>query len=89
MSKMDAMKMLKDEISKKVDEETLKKFKNAKSKEEALSILEGTSIKLNDDMLAAVSGGVGEDGFCGDNAGWCDDNDCGDLGQHPNCNALT
>ena len=51
--------MLKDEIEKKVDPETLKKLGKAGSKEEALSILSDASIDIDDEKLAAVSGGEG------------------------------
>ena len=79
MSKMDAIKMLKDEIASKVDADTLKKLEKATSKKEALSILEGISVSLSDDMLDAVSGGAGDDSFGGVNAGWCSSNACDDF----------
>ena len=59
MDKKEAFKMLKDEIEKKVDPETLKKLGKAGSKEEALSILSDASIDIDDEKLAAVSGGEG------------------------------
>ena len=55
--KKDIMKMLNEELGKKVDSETLEKLKGAKTKKEGLAILEKMSIKLDDDMLDAVSGG--------------------------------
>jgi hypothetical protein len=81
MSKADTLKMLKDELSSKLDADTLKKFENASSKEEALSILEGASFELSDDMLDAVSGGVGfivdeNASFCAANASWLNPHNC-------------
>lgn len=52
---------LKDEVLAKADDETLAKLKNVKSPREALSVLEGVSIDLDDEMLAAVSGGSDDD----------------------------
>ena len=57
MDNNNVLKMLKDELKSKVDEATFDRLKSAKSSEEALSILEGVSVKLDDDMLAAVTGG--------------------------------
>ncbi len=92
MSNSDTLKMFKDEISRKVDADTLKKLENAASKKEALAILEEASVELSDDMLAAVAGGDdgididdGSDGdgggnFCAADAGWgCDSNTCVNL----------
>ena len=55
--KKEIAKMLHEELSKKVDSETMGKLKNAKSSSEALSILEDASISLDENVLAAVSGG--------------------------------
>ena len=79
MDKNDVLKMLKAEMKSKVDAGTLDRLKAAKSPDEALSILEGASVSLSDDMLAAVSGGAGEtrelEGLEGlenlENVGWC------------------
>ena len=81
MSKTDALKMMKDELLSKVDQDTLKKLGKVKSKEETLSILEEASIELSDDMLSAISGGLDEEidplDFAGDaafggvEANWC------------------
>ena len=59
MEKSELLKMFKAEITDKVDAETLEKLKNSKTKKEALSILEGLSINLDDEMLSAVAGGDG------------------------------
>ena len=59
MDKKEAFNMLKDEIENKVDPETLKKLGKADSKEEALSILSEASVDIDDEKLAAVSGGDG------------------------------
>ena len=76
MDKNEALKMLKEEISSKVDPAMLEKIKNAKSKKEALSLLEGVSIKLDDEMMSAVAGGADEDGEIGE---WCLDDGCDGL----------
>ena len=75
MDKNDVIKMLNDELSSKLDEATIAKLKNVKSKKEALSILEGASVNLSDDMLAAVSGGAEDDEL----QSWCIDKDCDGL----------
>jgi hypothetical protein len=83
MSKADTLKMLKDELNSKLDADTLKKLENASSKEETLSILEGASFELSDDMLDAVSGGAGfivdgKGNFCAANASWLSSQQCPD-----------
>ena len=75
MNKNDVIRMLNNEISGKIDEATIAKLKNAKSKKEALGMLEELSIELNDEMLAAVSGGSEED----DLQSWCIDKGCDGL----------
>ena len=57
MDRTEVMNMLKSELEGKLDQDTINRLKEAKSSKEALSILEGASIELNDDMLAAVAGG--------------------------------
>ncbi len=76
MDKNDALKMFKEEIMSKLDPGTIEALKNAKSKKEALSLLEDVSIKLDDDMLAAVAGGAEDDEEVGD---WCLDDQCDGL----------
>ncbi len=76
MDRNEVLKMLKGEIESKLDSSTLDKIKTAKSKKEALSILEGTSVELNDDILGAIAGGENID----EEVGWtCFDKDCPDL----------
>ena len=65
MNKNELYQMFKDEVGSKIDAETMKKLECAKTKKEALSILESVSVELSDDMLAAISGGADEDGI------WC------------------
>ncbi len=78
MSKEESLKMLKDEITKKVDSDTLKKLENAKSKDEALAILEEASVELDEELLSSVSSGSGMDEAVGlaevAEAGWCGSN---------------
>ncbi len=76
MDKKEALKMFKEEIMSKVDPGMIEALKNAKSKKEALSLLEGASVKLDDDMIAAVAGGAEDDEEVGD---WCLDKDCDGL----------
>ena len=76
MEKSELLKMLKAEITDKVDAATIEKLKASKSKKEALSILEGLSIDLNDEMLSAVAGGEDVDGQL---ENWCLDKDCDGL----------
>ena len=54
MADKDVLRMLHDEIMKKVDENTAKRLKDARTKEEGLAILEEASIKLDDDLLAVL-----------------------------------
>ena len=68
MEKDQILKMLEEQVQAKADNETFEKLRNAKSPEEALPILENLSIKLDDEMLSAVSGG--EDEELGDGP-WC------------------
>ena len=70
MNQSDIFKMFNDQVAGKIDAATLDKLKGATSKKEALSILEGASVNLGDDLLAAVSGGADDAG-----ANWCFD--CG------------
>ena len=75
MDRNEIMKMLKNEVESKVDSATLEKLKTAKSKDEALSILQGASVELDDEMLSAVAGGdevTDGDFWCAD----CSDNHC-------------
>ena len=66
--KNEIIKMLNEELEKKVDGETLNRLKGAKTKKEALAILEETSIKLDDEILDAVSGGDDDNTWeCGAN----------------------
>ena len=89
MADKDVLRMLHDEIMKKVDENTAKRLKDARTKEEGLAILEEASIKLDDDLLASVPGGDTsqlEDmmvGYCVWH--WCSDN----CRQHFFCPANT
>ena len=76
MEKKELLEMFKAEITDKVDAETLEKLKNSKTKKEALSILEGLSINLDDEMLSAVAGGDGVDEGL---QKWCIDKDCDGL----------
>ncbi|MBO4889354.1 MAG: hypothetical protein J5574_00060 [Lachnospiraceae bacterium] len=76
MEKSELLKMLKAEITDKVDAATIEKLKASKSKKEALSILEGLSIDLNDEMLSAVAGGEDVDERL---QKWCIDKDCDGL----------
>ena len=75
MDKNDALKMFKEEIAKNVNPDTLEALKKAKSKKEALSMLEGVSIKLDDEMLSAVAGGMDEE----EDGDWCIDDGCDGL----------
>ena len=67
MADKEVMKMLRDELASKVDGETLKKLKGAKTKEEGLAILEAASIELDDEVLALIPGGDGLQSI----TGWC------------------
>lgn len=58
MDRQQVFDMLKDEMAGKLDADTIGKLQNSKSSKEALSILEGASITLSDDMLSAISGGA-------------------------------
>ena len=74
MDKKDIIKMLKTEVESKADEATLAKLKEAKSPKEALSILEEASIELNEDSLAAIAGGSGDEddvNGLGIDINWC------------------
>ena len=70
MDKEQAFEMLKNEISGKLDEDTKNRLKNAKSSQEALAILEETSIQLDDEMLSAVSAGSDDENENGE-LQWC------------------
>ena len=70
MDKKQVFEMLKNEISGKLDEDTKSKLNNAKSSKEALAILEGVSIELDDEMLSAVAAGTDEEDEAG-NLQWC------------------
>ena len=78
MADKEVLKMLHDELMKKVDEDTINKLKGAKTKEEGLAILEDASISLDDELLASVPGGDEESitdemlGYCVWH--WCSDN---------------
>ena len=69
MDQNKALEMLKDEISAKLDEDTIGRLKNAKSSKDALAILEGASIELDDELLSAVAAGTDEE----DGVYWCGD----------------
>ena len=64
MDKKEVIKILHDEIAGRVDAETIEKIKNAKTKKEALEILEGASVELDEEKLSMVSGGEDTDGWC-------------------------
>ena len=70
MDNKELLKMLKDEITSKVDAETLKKLESAGSKEEALSILSEASVEIDDEKLAAVSAGEGIEGELEEGLKW-------------------
>ena len=70
MDKKQVFEMLKNEISGKQDEDTKSKLNNAKSSKEALAILEGVSIELDDEMLSAVSAGSDDENENGE-LQWC------------------
>ena len=70
MADKEVIKMLHDELMKKVDEKTVNKLKGARTKEEALSILEEASVSLDDEMLALVPGGDTE-GITDEKVGFC------------------
>ena len=76
MNKKELLNMFKAEIKDKVDAETMEKLKASKTKKEALSILEGLSIDLNDEVLSAVAGGDDVDENL---QAWCLDKDCDGL----------
>lgn len=61
MDRTEIMNMFKTELEGKLDQDTINRLKEAKSSKEALSILEDASIELNDEQLAAVSGGGGNE----------------------------
>lgn len=72
MAKTDALNMLREELSKKLDDSTVKKLANAKSKKEALSILEDASIELDDDAMSAISAGSDMDEIADlERSEWC------------------
>ena len=75
MDNKEVIKMLNDEISKKIDADTLDKLKNARTKKEALSLLEGASVVLSDEVLSVVSGGDDDDG----GFSWCPEKNCDGL----------
>ena len=57
MDNKEILKMLKEEVERKADAETIEKLKNAGSANEAISILKSASVELDEDMLTAVAGG--------------------------------
>lgn len=77
MDKKQVFDMLKDEISGKLDADARGKLQNAKSPKDALSILEGASIELDDEILSAVAAGELDEGEIGED--WCFNKQCGDL----------
>ena len=76
MDRKELLNMLKVEINDKVDAKTMEKLKASKTKKEALSILEGASVNINDEMLSAVAGGEDIDENL---QRWCIDKDCDGL----------
>ena len=72
MEKNEVIKMLNEELGRKVDAATIDKLKNAKTQKEALDILRGVSVNLSEDALSAISGG--EEGV-----GWCPEKNCDGL----------
>ena len=71
MANHEILKMLHEELVKKADSKTIERIKGAKSKDEALSILEEASIDHDDELLAAVSGGTDDLSQEGEDKGLC------------------
>ena len=73
------LNMLKDEVLAKADAETIAKLKNCKSPQEAIKLLESISIDLDDDTLAAIAAGTGNDDKEPVGIEWCGDLYCQEL----------